>query len=1143
MRSRSWLLAAAVALSSQMAPLSETVSAQQATGMVISELRFRGPSPQPTTAPGPGSGPGANDEYVELYNAGTQPVNVGGWSVWASNNAFSPAKALRATLPNITIEPGCFFLLYNSTSPGAYSGAVAGDLAYLNGFVDNGGVALLNAASAIVDQVGLGTAAAAYGEGTRLLPLTDVNLSYERKPGGAAGHGVDTNNNRDDFRAVPANPQNSSSAFCIRSKVYLTHEVQGSAPLSPLLGNVITVRGVVTARTMDGFFLQTADSDQEDGNANTSEGLFVAHVAAAAQVGRVLHVTGTVAEFDPADATRGPLTHLRLVTDVTDVGSSAVPAAYALSNADLDPNGSPDQLERLEGMRVIAALRAVSGTSLDGSFFAVLEDVTRPFREPGIEVGSPALPCATGPCAFESFDGNPERLRVDSNGIQAAVVNLSSDAEMSVTGPLDFAMQAYTLLPEDPLVVTGGMMMTTAPGAGAGQFSVASLNLGDPATAHETRMAKASLMVRAMLNVPDILGVQEASASLLSELATRIDDEAAAAGQPAPGYAAHGDGFLVRAARMSSASAEVVGAEATFTDPSDGSEDALFDHPTVMLRAVVNGGPLVLPQHITVINNELRSLQDAGRNDATGQRARAQRHAQAEWLANFVQNRQLNDPSEAMVLLGNFNAHAFNDGYVDVMGTVMGLPAAADQVVLASPDLVSPDLVNLSGAYSSVSNGNQQSLDHMLVTGNLVPQVEGFSVARVNADFPEALRALAYNAGRLSDRDPAVAYFSFPPDVDPPVFGETPNPVAEATGPDGAAVNYQTPSATDNLDPVVVVSCYPGSASVFALGNTGVLCSAQDVAGNPATVWFTVTVQDTTAPVLTVPANMVEEATSPGGRVVTFVTSATDTVSGEVAVSCLPASGSLFALGTTKVVCSVQDAAGNPAEAAFSVTVRDTTAPLVTVPADINEEASSAEGRVITFAASASDAVSATIGVSCVPASGSTFPIGTTAVECTAMDAAGNLGSAHFSVTVTRPIPGRMHGGGTVAEGLKRVAFTLDVGESDNFVERGWVSVASKEGNGRPRPFLGTVHEVKFSDAEGYVPGTSVPSGVDTVTFSGVGSWNGLPNYHFVVTASDRGEPGVGVDTFSLVVTSPTGVVVESISGVLRGGNIQSLRH
>ena len=75
-----------------------------------------------------------------------------------------------------------------------------------------------------------------------------------------------------------------------------------------------------------------------------------------------------------------------------------------------------------------------------------------------------------------------------------------------------------------------------------------------------TRMAKASLMVREMLNVPDILGVQEARAAVLSELATRIDDDAVAAGYAAPGYSAYGDRFLVRTARMSSASAEVVGA-------------------------------------------------------------------------------------------------------------------------------------------------------------------------------------------------------------------------------------------------------------------------------------------------------------------------------------------------------------------------------------------------------------------------------------------------------------------------------------------------------------------------------------------------------------------------------------------------------
>lgn len=1056
MRSRSWLLAAAVAIAVQTSPMLETVSAQSSPGIVlISEFRFKGPA---TAAAG------VNDEFIELYNPGPAEVSLAGWTLRVSNASGGTAE--RAKFPAAAIAAGCRFLIVNNNTNGGFSGGVAPDLTYVDGFPDiGGGAAILDAAGVIVDQVGFATAG--YGEGPRLLPLTSVLSSYERKPGGALGNGQDTHNNADDFRIIsPATPQNSDQANCVTEKVLLTHEVQGSGPVSEMAGSEVTVRGVVTARANGGFFLQTADSDSDDDNPQTSEGLFVAHVSAAAQVGRVLHVRGTVAEFDPADPTRGPVTHLRRVTNVTEVADSLVPAPYELTAAELNPNGSLDQLERFEGMRVAALLRSVSGTNLDGSFYAVLDhpavpdDGMRPFREPGIEVGSPALGCASEPpCAFESFDGNPERLRVDSDGIEnvaavhlsaGAVMNLSADGAMTgVIGPLDFAVGAYTLLPESLLQPSGGTMMMAAPAAGPGRFSIASLNLGDAgAFAEDTRLAKAASMVQTMLNEPDIVAVQgDENAAVLGELAKRL-----------AAYEAHLDSFLVKSSRVT-----VVSVEPIYQAPVDGSAP-LFDRSPVMLHAVVNGGALVLPQQITVLNNQLRSLAEAGRADATGQQVRAQRHAQAEWLANFVQNRQLNDPNEAIVLLGNFNAHAFNDGYVDTMGTVLGSPAPADQVVLASPDLVSPDLIYLSGGYSSVANGNAQSLDHMLATANLGPRLTGFSHARVNADFPEALRALPDNPGRLSDRDPPVAYFSFPPDVDPPVFGLAPDQLAEATGPDGAAVNFPVPTATDNLDAVVAVTCTPASGSVFALGDSGVLCAAQDVAGNRAQVSFAVTVQDTTAPVLT-------------------------------------------------------------------------------MPTDINEEASSPDGRVITFAASAIDAVSGSVGVSCVPASGSTFPIGTTAVECTALDGAGNLGSANFSVTVTRPIPGRLHGGGTVYVDSKRMAFTFDVGESANFVERGWLSVLAMEGAGRPRPFTGQVHEVSFSDAADYAAGSSAPSGVDTVTFSGFGSWNGLPGYRFLVTASDRGEPGVDVDTFSLVVTSPAGIVVESISGALRGGNIQSLRH
>ncbi|KAF0175433.1 MAG: hypothetical protein FD161_3328 [Limisphaerales bacterium] len=87
---------------------------------------------------------------------------------------------------------------------------------------------------------------------------------------------------------------------------------------------------------------------------------------------------------------------------------------------------------------------------------------------------------------------------------------------------------------------------------------------------------------------------------------------------------------------------------------------------------------------------------------------------------------------------------------------------------------------------------------------------------------------------------------------------------------------------------------------------------------------------DSTPPVLALPGNSVVEATSPAGATATYTASATDDVDGSVAVTLNPASGSTFPLGTTTVNASATDAAGNPATGSFTVTVRDTTAPVIT---------------------------------------------------------------------------------------------------------------------------------------------------------------------------------------------------------------------
>jgi hypothetical protein len=84
---------------------------------------------------------------------------------------------------------------------------------------------------------------------------------------------------------------------------------------------------------------------------------------------------------------------------------------------------------------------------------------------------------------------------------------------------------------------------------------------------------------------------------------------------------------------------------------------------------------------------------------------------------------------------------------------------------------------------------------------------------------------------------------------------------------------------------------------------------------------FTVTVVDTTPPVLTVRKGVSAVATSPSGAVVTFTATATDIVDGTDPVTCTPPSGSTFAIGTKTVTCSATDKHGNSASASFPVTV------------------------------------------------------------------------------------------------------------------------------------------------------------------------------------------------------------------------------
>lgn len=210
----------------------------------------------------------------------------------------------------------------------------------------------------------------------------------------------------------------------------------------------------------------------------------------------------------------------------------------------------------------------------------------------------------------------------------------------------------------------------------------------------------------------------------------------------------------------------------------------------------------------------------------------------------------------------------------------------------------------------------------------------------------------------------------------------------------GATVTYDA-SANDIVDGSVAVSCSPASGTNFPEGTTTVLCSASDARQNSASGSFSVTVVAQPPDHPPTPLeDITREATGPDGAVVSFSVPAngTDDENGRPTghATCTPASGSTFRLGQTQVTCSPGGT--------FNVTIVDTTAPALLLPANIVTQ-----DPVVSYTASAQDLVDGSVAITCTPQSGSTFAEGTTVVQCSAADTRGNAASGSFTVTVQAP--------------------------------------------------------------------------------------------------------------------------------------------
>ncbi len=310
-----------------------------------------------------------------------------------------------------------------------------------------------------------------------------------------------------------------------------------------------------------------------------------------------------------------------------------------------------------------------------------------------------------------------------------------------------------------------------------------------------------------------------------------------------------------------------------------------------------------------------------------------------------------------------------------------------------APSLTLPDTtvaVEATGATGATVNYTASAQD--LVDGTITPSCDKAS----GTTFPLGKTTVNCSATDKAGNTASGSFTVTVGDKTAPTLSLT-DTIAEATAPDGAKVEYSA-TASDIVDGPITPQCSPGSGTTFALGTTEVNCSATDSRGNTSMGTLKVTVQDETPPSLTL-SDETNEATGPDGAAVSYTASASDLVSGTVAVSCDKASGTTFPLGNTTVSCSATDKAGNTASGSFTVSVKDRTAPIL-VLSNQKEEATSASGAAVKYDTKATDLVDGSVAVSCDKASGTTFPLGATTVSCSATDKAGNKATDTLIITV-----------------------------------------------------------------------------------------------------------------------------------------------
>ena len=198
-------------------------------------------------------------------------------------------------------------------------------------------------------------------------------------------------------------------------------------------------------------------------------------------------------------------------------------------------------------------------------------------------------------------------------------------------------------------------------------------------------------------------------------------------------------------------------------------------------------------------------------------------------------------------------------------------------------------------------------------------------------------------------------------------------------------------------DDIVEVSSITNDApEVFPLGETVVTWTATDSSGNSASATQTITVVDTTSPIIIAPSSLMTEATSLQNNIVDYgFAEASDQVEITSITNDAP---EVFPLGETIVTWTATDSSGNSAFATQTITVVDTTSPVITQPEDVLFEATNQTNNIIEIPII--EIIDNTEIVSITNDAPKTFELGNTIVTWEVIDISGNISTIEQTIQI-----------------------------------------------------------------------------------------------------------------------------------------------